>query len=75
MSTDDVVRPPKWLDPSPPCPVCGGSEVAHVVWGLPTAEAFEAARHDAIDFGGCCMTPEAPDFHCRTCDHTWQLPR
>ena len=45
------------------------------MWGLPTAEAFEAARHDAIDFGGCCMTPEAPDFHCRTCDHTWQLPR
>ncbi len=56
---------------APPCPRCGAHETVPIVYGHPSAEAFEAAERDEIVLGGCVVTPDLPIWLCRACDHRW----
>jgi hypothetical protein len=64
-----VGQPPsvKTDTPSRPCPHCGSTEAVRIVYGLPTAEAFEAAQRGGIALGGCLVGDESPGFECRNC--------
>lgn len=51
----------------PPCPACGSPRALRIVYGLPTAEAFEEAERGEFALGGCVIGPESPDYECRDC--------
>jgi hypothetical protein len=74
----------------PPCPSCGSRDVARIVYGHPwpkphpddSGEAAERARalwegveSGRIVLGGCCIFPNAPEWHCHPCGHRWRLSR
>ena len=48
---------------SAPCPSCGSTDVAPIVYGLMDHETF--LENPGIVPGGCCVFPE--DRHCRAC--------
>lgn len=55
------------------CPSCGSHDVASILWGLRGPE-LDLEHPRKIIFAGCCITDEAPDFRCLTCEHAWQDP-
>ena len=50
------------------CPICGG-EVWKILYGEPTAEAYETRFKDKIIYAGCCITEHDPAWQCNNC-HT-----
>ena len=48
------------------CPACGGKLVP-ILYGLPTAEAGEAAERGEIALGGCLMSGDDPHLQCAAC--------
>lgn len=57
----------------PPCPSCGAGDIAVIVWGMPTADDFRAAEDD-VEFGGCVVDEDSPDFRCQICGTGWSDP-
>lgn len=57
-----------------PCPACGSADVTEIWWGMPGADTIEEAERRGAILGGCCIEVNAPDFHCRACEHEWQDP-
>jgi hypothetical protein len=53
------------------CPKCNSNDVARIVYGLPTEEAFKEADKRKIVFGGCCIDDSCPKWHCNQCGHDW----
>ncbi len=57
------------------CPKCGSSEVMHILFGLPTPEAFEMEKRGEVVLGGCCVgiseDGSTPKRHCKKCGHEW----
>jgi hypothetical protein len=56
-----------------PCPACGSHAVAEIRYGYAEGDwssdpAYVPGEHE---MGGCCIWPDAPDFHCHACDHQW----
>ena len=52
---------------APPCPDCRSREVVPIVYGLPSAQLFEAARSGEVMIGGCLVSQTAPEWSCRVC--------
>lgn len=50
------------------CPACGSADVARIMYGFPTSEAFD---DPTIVLGGCVVWPDSPAFACRGCEHEW----
>lgn len=48
------------------CPHCG-SKVLRIQYGYPGHEMMEAAERGEILLGGCCISPDSPDYGCPTC--------
>ncbi|WP_435010466.1 hypothetical protein P12x_001736 [Tundrisphaera lichenicola] len=63
-------------EPTPSnCPVCGGSQVAAILYGLvdlgePVSHDLDAGR---VVLGGCSTFEESPEWHCLDCEHEWGL--
>ena len=54
------------------CPRCGASQVAWVVFGLPSEEAIEDAQEDGdVVFGDCTLELDAQPFYCKGCQFEW----
>jgi len=53
------------------CPECGSTDIARIVYGLPTAAMRARHAGEKVSFGGClCWGDERdPQFACRRC-HT-----
>ena len=47
------------------CPVCQGTEIKEIVYGLPDIETFDFEKHAV---GGCCVSDNDPGFKCKSCD-------
>ena len=58
-------------DKPPKCPDCGSDAVQRIVYGYPSEETLERAGRGEFQLGGCIVTPENPDWHCKACDHAW----
>ncbi|MCX6720339.1 MAG: hypothetical protein NTW11_00850 [Candidatus Staskawiczbacteria bacterium] len=50
------------------CPKCGSAEVLKIEYGEHSVELNE--RID-IYWGGCCITGEDPEWHCKKCRWEW----
>ncbi len=48
------------------CPKCG-KELVRIVYGMPTAETFEAAERKEVFIGGCEVGDNMPVYHCYNC--------
>jgi hypothetical protein len=63
---------PKKRDAAGACPECGSVNTRPILYGLPDAEAMEAAERGAIALGGCIVTGDDPRWVCLDCDHRWR---
>ena len=65
-----VVPSVRDMSPRPPrCPDCPEAHLGvPLVYGLPSADAFEAAERGELVLGGCLMEPgPVPDWACPEC--------
>ena len=58
-----------WRRPS--CPTCGSLSVAKILYGYPGIEMIEDYERGDIVLGGCCVTENDPEWHCKDCEHEW----
>jgi hypothetical protein len=57
------------------CPKCGSLDVVPIMYGYPMPEAMEAAERGEIELGGCCVTADDPQKHCKACGERFDRPR
>lgn len=50
------------------CPSCGDSNMAPIIYGLPTAEMIDLARQDMVALGGTSLSMDNPSHYCYSCD-------
>jgi hypothetical protein len=55
----------------PRCPSCESEEVAKITHGYPGLEMLEALDRGEIVLGGCCVTEDDPEWHCKDCEYEW----
>ncbi len=55
----------------PTCPSCDSKNVAPIAFGYPGPEMMEEAQRGKIVLGGCCVTDDDPEWHCKDCEHQW----
>jgi len=51
------------------CPKCGGTDIAMILYGLPTESEFlkEEVKKKKIVFGGCIVSKNNPELECNDC--------
>jgi hypothetical protein len=49
------------------CPACKSKNVASIMYGYPSSEAFELAEAKKIVLGGCCISDRDPSWQCVDC--------
>jgi hypothetical protein len=55
----------------PDCPSCESNEIARIIYGYREPELFEDKDRGDVVLGGCCVTENDPEWHCRACEHEW----
>ena len=48
------------------CPHCGG-KVVPIIYGDPAPEVMDSAERGKVILGGCCLSPDSPDYACSVC--------
>ena len=46
-------------------------EGVEIVFGYPSEEMIEQLERGEIVLGGCCVTEDDPEGHCKDCAHSW----
>jgi len=54
------------------CPQCSSNEVVPISYGLPLGDAIKDAEAGKIWLGGCIVTDEDPEWHCKDCGNEWR---
>ncbi|MGL5949984.1 MAG: hypothetical protein ACRCZH_01020 [Cetobacterium sp.] len=51
------------------CPACGSRNTARLQYGMPMwdEELQRKLDNKTVMLGGCCISPESPDYHCNSC--------
>lgn len=57
------------------CPECGSVSVVRIVYGYPGSELIRQAEAGKIWLGGCCVSGNDPEWHCKECGHEWGADR
>ena len=53
------------------CPKCGSSNVADILYGMPTSSAMKQATIDKAVLGGFVISMNSLQFHCHNCKYRW----
>ena len=53
--------------PCPPCPDCRSRRALQIIYGLPSAELYAAARDKEIVLGGWSVGESGPEWSCQLC--------
>ncbi|HDU7439108.1 TPA: hypothetical protein RF418_002603 [Listeria monocytogenes] len=53
------------------CFTCGSLDVAKIIYGYPTAEAFKDQEAGKIKLSGCVISEDSPSYHCKQCGKQW----
>jgi hypothetical protein len=51
----------------PECPDCHSADVVPILYGYPSAAAYDAAARGELLLGGCILEPTNPRCSCRSC--------
>ena len=54
------------------CPKCSSDLVVPIMYGMPGPEMQQDYFDGKIKLGGCGMSEENPDYHCKDCNYEWQ---
>jgi hypothetical protein len=55
------------------CPKCSSvKDVIPIEYGYPGEEMMEEEKTGKIRLGGCCVTDDNPEWHCKACRYEWQ---
>ena len=56
------------------CEKCDSDRVAVILYGLPifTEELERDIDAGRVVLGGCCRTPDSPEWFCMACQHKWR---
>ncbi len=54
------------------CPECGSEDVIPIAYGKPGAELAEAAERGEVFLGGCMISEDSPNWHCKACGAQWK---
>ena len=54
------------------CPGCKSDKVIPILYGYPTHEAFLSVEEGKLVLGGCEVSDEAPNWHCKECSKEWK---
>lgn len=61
------------------CPKCGGRSGVPIFYGYPDPDSMdplmEAAREGIVAIGGCCISCNDPEWHCKACGWEWGRAR
>ena len=51
------------------CPMCGGVDIAMILYGLPSDELLHSkkVKDKKIILGGCCVDSNEPKLECNYC--------
>ena len=51
------------------CPNCGGTDIAMILYGLPSDELLDSkkVKEKKIVLGGCCVSRGDPKLECNDC--------
>ena len=55
----------------PQCPQCDSKNIAVIEFGFPSPEMIEGSDRGEIVLGGCCVTEDDPEWHCKDCEYEW----
>jgi len=54
------------------CPKCSSSKgVIRIVYGMPGFDLQQEELEGKIILGGCCVTDDDPNWHCKECQYEW----
>lgn len=53
------------------CPDCEQKTGVHIVYGYPSRSLIRSAKRNEVILGGCIVEIDAPNRHCRNCQHQW----
>jgi ribosomal protein S27E len=56
------------------CPNCGSPDIVPIVYGYPTEKTKIDQSEGKIVLGGCCVSRDNFDMHCKACGHEWKKP-
>ena len=51
------------------CPKCKSNMIIDIIYGFPTKKMLEDASYNKINLGGCDISPNNPDFKCKSCGY------
>ena len=54
------------------CPKCRSEDVLEIIYGLPGESLLNAAQKGKVVLGGCCITGNDPEFHCKSCGNDFR---
>ncbi|MFN8017869.1 MAG: hypothetical protein U0P45_07070 [Acidimicrobiales bacterium] len=55
----------------PRCPRCGSADTIPIIYGLPSADAWDAQERGEAVLGGCCILPGHATDECRACGRSF----
>lgn len=58
----------------PPCPGCGSTQVVPIVYGYPGWEMGVEADQGRVALGGCVVSGDDPQWHCKACGRDFGTP-
>ena len=53
------------------CPKCDSRDIVPILYGMPGIEMRDQEILGEIYLGGCAIQIDAPDRHCKQCEHQW----
>lgn len=62
------------LLPRPCCGRCGAGDVVPVIVGMPSPDEYAREAAGQVEFAGCIIGEDTPDWACQVCGHHWQDP-
>lgn len=72
---DTEVPPEPDLEQFPQlCPICKTYYVIPIIYGLPSQDLSELAKHGKVKLGGCIVSPNNPKYWCTTCKKNIKKP-
>ena len=67
---NEKITPRKYI-----CPNCKKKAGVHILYGMPSYDAFLQSERGEIRLGGCVLMHGQPDRYCGNCEHEWRIKR
>ena len=56
----------------PACPLCGSRKIIPIAYGLPGPDLEKESKKGRVILGGCMVSENQPQSHCKDCGYEWR---